>query len=126
MVRSHEEAPQGGFVYRLRTGVYGAVMPGQLVHSPPSDLNLRRNEEPGPPPGMEGGASEGANLHRQSDYGTRTWPRPGSHPSTSSFTGGRLRVTTLNVRGLTSQDLDKILIWTRDEAVDAVALTDTH
>ena len=54
-----------------------------------------------------------------SDYGTRTWPRPGSHPSTSSFTGGRLGVATLNVRGsLRAQDLDKLLIWMRDEVID--------
>ena len=69
---------------------------------------------------------EGAYLHRSLDYGTRTWPRPGSHPPSSSFTGGRLRVATLDVRGLTTQDLDKILISMRDESVDAVALTDTH
>ena len=46
-VRPHEDAPQGGFVYRLRNGEYGAVMPGQLAHSPPPDQNLRRKEEPG-------------------------------------------------------------------------------
>ena len=68
-------------MYRLQSGEYGAVMPGQLAHSPPADLNLRRQEEPRPPlptPGMEGGALEGANMHRQSDYGTRTHCLPRS------------------------------------------------
>ena len=30
VVRSHEDAPQAGFVYRLRNGEYLAVMPRQL------------------------------------------------------------------------------------------------
>ena len=114
-------------MFRLSNGQYGVVLPGDIGHTPLEDFNLNRQEEPGPslpPAGMEGGALEGANLHRPSDYGTRTWPRPGSHPSSSSFTGGRLRVAALKVRGLTAQDLDKILIWM--QIVDAVALTDTH
>ena len=40
--------------------------------------------------------------------------------------GGRLRVATLNARGLRSQDLDKLLIWMRDEVIHALVLTDTH
>ena len=99
VARSHVDASEAGFVFRLSNGQYGAILPGELGHTPLEDLNLRRQEEPGPPlppAGMEGGALEGANLHRSSDYGTRTWHRPGSYPYSSSFT------------------------------VDAVVITDTH
>ena len=129
VVRPNVEAPQDCFVSRLSNSQYGAVLPGELGHTPLEDLNLWWQEEPGPPSlpvGMEGGALEGAHLHRPSEYGTRTWPRPGSHPSSASFMGGRLRVTTLNVCGLMAQDLDKILIRMRDEVIDAMVLTNTH
>ena len=126
---SERGGPLAGFVFRVFSGQYGAVLPGELGHTPLEDFNLRWQEEPGPPSptaGMEGGALKGANLHRPLDYGTRAWPRPGSHSSLFSFTVGRLRVDTLNVRGLTTQDLDNILIRMRDEVIDAAVLTDTH
>ena len=51
---------------------------------------------------------------------------PGPHLASSTFSSSRLRVTTLIVWGLTAYDLDKILIWIRDDVIDVPVLSDTH
>ena len=97
------------------------VLSGELGLTPPANLNMRRHEEggpPSPPGGLESGALDGTNLHRPLDYDSGTWRRPRANPSSSSVKGGHLRVAILNVRSLTAQDLDKILIWMRDEVIE--------